>query len=155
MEKELSRLGAQSSSIKGGPELRVVARETLGNVGKTLGNLGNPWKPIGRTLETPWKTLGEPWNRPAADFWMTAAGGGLTHCPTAHQRGSQQTLVCPSLIEDEAVPPSALHPRLTQLILQPGQSGTCGFQCGRRVGCLLLHLHQFGLAGFGLTWLDN
>eukprot|EP00665_Eupelagonemidae_sp_cell47_P017591 gene17592-biopygen4703 len=41
-----------------------------GNVGKPWKNPGKPWKNLGRTLGN----LGRPWNRPAADFWMTAAG---------------------------------------------------------------------------------
>eukprot|EP00665_Eupelagonemidae_sp_cell47_P017146 gene17146-biopygen10221 len=60
--------------------------EAFENVGETLGktletpreNLGNPleepWGNLGNPLEGLGKTLGKPWNRPAAEFWMTAAG---------------------------------------------------------------------------------
>eukprot|EP00665_Eupelagonemidae_sp_cell47_P016473 gene16473-biopygen8015 len=50
--------------------------EDLGRPWKTL---GNPWKPLGK----PWKALERPWNRPAADFWMTAAGAWAP----AHRHG--------------------------------------------------------------------
>eukprot|EP00665_Eupelagonemidae_sp_cell47_P010334 gene10335-biopygen6783 len=67
------RPGADKGKCKGntmvGKPWKPLGK-TLENLWKSWGILGKPWG----TLEEPWKNLGRPWNRPAADFWMTAAG---------------------------------------------------------------------------------
>eukprot|EP00665_Eupelagonemidae_sp_cell47_P016856 gene16856-biopygen11031 len=57
--------------------LGIASGKPWKDVGKAL---GKPWETLGKTLETLGETLENPWNRPAADFWMTAAGA----CPTRH-----------------------------------------------------------------------
>eukprot|EP00665_Eupelagonemidae_sp_cell47_P016118 gene16118-biopygen12722 len=51
--------------------------KNLGKTLETLENLGKPLENLGRTLEPP----GKPWDRPAADFWMTAAGACMSPRP--------------------------------------------------------------------------
>eukprot|EP00665_Eupelagonemidae_sp_cell47_P017479 gene17479-biopygen5980 len=66
----------QNLGISSGKPWKTL--ETVGRPWETVENpwedLGRPWENLGKPLGNPWKTLEKPWNRPAADFWMTAAG---------------------------------------------------------------------------------